>query len=343
VSLAERVAALEKRIKNDIIASTDPKPRPHVSSGSILVDAALGIGGIPEDGITEIAGHFSSGKTTLALEAIREIQERPTKNVAVFIDHEHALDIKYAKQLGVDVKCFTKGGKFLWLKPDCLEEGADAGVDLIQDPEVGIIAVDSVAAMIPKKKMIDPSNAEIGLQARLLAPFFASMAQFAETNKTPVILLNQVRIKLEGSGRFMKAVEDSSGGNALKFYALVRLWLKQGERIMEPGLNPMTGEKEPIRVGQYVWAETIKSKIAPPFRRVRFVIRYGTGVDNVQSIVDLGKAQGLIKSARGGSFEYLGDSGFKCKGLPKFKEELETRPGVLAEIMERLDLDSLWD
>lgn len=339
---------LEKRYGEDTFAQTSgkPKDRPFVSTGSILLDAAIGIGGVPLEGLTEIAGKFSAGKTTFALEMCREIQQRtdmPGKTTAVFFDAEHALDLKYAKKIDVDTKDARESGKFLLVQNNCAEEVFDMAMALIEDPSVGIIVIDSVAACLPKKQIEDPEADEIGMQARCLAPRIAKLAAKSQTFKVPVILLNQVRTKFEGTGRFMKATEETPGGNALRFYCLVRIWLTTCGKIMGKGKDPQTGKEIDVKLANVVRAEVIKNKVGPPYRKVELVIRYGVGIDNLHSVIELAKVRNVIKFSRTGHYEFEGTNGFSGRGTENLRKDLEGRPESVQEIVRRVNLEQIFD
>lgn len=344
MGLAEKIRALEKRVDPFTFAHMSEKPKLAVSSGSIIVDAAIGIGGFPEQGISEIAGEYSSGKTTMALEMCREVQERKTKNIAVFADFEHALDLNYAKKLGVDVTPFTKGGKFITFQPMSLEEGWEIILDLMDEPEIGIVICDSVAAMTPAKIMTGVEVKDIGLKSRLMAEKYAVAASKCHKNSIPLILLNQFRVHLSGQGKNMKASEETTGGNALKFYCLVRLWLHASSRIMQDKQDPITLEVVPTRIGQYVRFEVVKNKVASPFKAGRFVIKYNQGIDNVQTLIDMAKPREIIKMSRGGHYivAFPGEEPIKGRGATDLNDFLND-PLIVDKLVKIIDVEHLWD
>ena len=246
-----------------------------VSSGSILLDEALGIGGYPRGRIIEIYGPESSGKTTLALHAIAETQK--AGGIAAFIDAEHALDPIYARNLGVDID-------ELWVsQPDNGEQALDIAESLIRSGAVDIIVVDSVAALTPQAEIEgEMGDAHMGLQARLMSQALRKLAGTLSKSKTILLFINQIRMKI---GVMFGNPETTTGGNALKFYASVRLEVRKIETIEK-------GDEEAI--GNKVRVKVVKNKVAPPFRRVELEIIFGKGISRSASLLDAAVKYAII-------------------------------------------------
>ena len=246
-----------------------------VSSGSILLDEALGIGGYPRGRIIEIYGPESSGKTTLALHAIAETQK--AGGIAAFIDAEHALDPIYARNLGVDID-------ELWVsQPDNGEQALDIAESLIRSGAVDIIVVDSVAALTPQAEIEgEMGDAHMGLQARLMSQALRKLAGTLSKSNTILLFINQIRMKI---GVMFGNPETTTGGNALKFYASVRLEVRKIETIEK-------GDEEAI--GNKVRVKVVKNKVAPPFRRVELEIIFGKGISRSASLLDAAVKYAII-------------------------------------------------
>jgi len=280
-----------------------------VPTGSIGLNAALGVGGYPKGRIIEIYGPESSGKTTLAIHAIAECQKQG--GIAAFIDAEHAFDRFYAEKLGVDIRN-------LWIsQPDNGEQALEIADQLIRSSAVDIIVIDSVAALTPKAEIEgDMGDNKVGLQARLMSQALRKLTSTISKTNTTCIFINQLREKI---GVMFGNPETTTGGNALKFYASVRLdirrvtSIKNGEEIL----------------GNQVRVKVVKNKVAPPFRKAEFDIMFGTGISKSGELVDLGVLTGLIKKS-GSWFSYQ-DSKL-AQGRDATKKLLEDNPELAEEI-----------
>jgi recombination protein RecA len=292
----------------------NPVERPEViPTGSISLDVALGVGGIPRGRIVEIFGPESSGKTTLALHAIAEAQK--LGGLAAFIDAEHAFDQYYAEKLGVDVK------NLLVSQPDNGEQALEIADNLIRSGALDIVVIDSVAALTPKSEIEgDMGDSKMGLHARLMSQALRKLTASISKTKSVCIFINQLREKI---GVMFGNPETTTGGNALKFYASVRLDIRRIGQIKE-GADNILGNRTKVKV--------VKNKVAPPFKVVEFDIMYGQGISKVGEIIDLGVEFDIIKKA-GSWFSYegnkLGQGRDAVKSLlldnPELMEELENK------------------
>jgi recombination protein RecA len=286
-----------------------------IPSGSILLDEALGIGGYPRGRIIEIFGPESSGKTTLALHAIAEAQK--LGGIAAFVDAEHALDPLYAKKLGVNID-------ELWIsQPDTGEQALEITENLVRSGAVDVIVVDSVAALTPQAEIEgDMGDAHMGLQARLMSQALRKLTATIGKSRAILIFINQTRMKI---GVMYGNPETTTGGNALKFYASVRLEVRRTETI--------EGGKDEDAVGNRVRVKVVKNKVAPPFRRVELEILFGKGVSALGSILDAAIKHEIIDKK--GAWYSLGEEKIG-QGRDNVRAFLEERPELAAEIEAEL-------
>jgi recombination protein RecA len=254
-----------------------PGEIPTVSTGSLALDLALGVGGLPRGRVVEIFGPEASGKTTLALHAVAEAQK--VGGTAVFIDAEHALDVKYAKRLGVDVD------KLLISQPDTGEQALEIAEELVRSSAVDVIVIDSVAALVPKAEIEgEMGDAHMGLQARLMSQALRKMTGTISKSNTIVIFVNQIRMKI---GVMFGNPETTTGGNALKFYSSVRLDIRRIAAIKQG--QDVIGSRTKVRV--------VKNKVAPPFREVEFDLIYGEGISREGDVLDLAVEKNIVEKS----------------------------------------------
>lgn len=306
------IASIERQYGKGSIMRLGDKETPRVASvstGSIGLDCALGIGGVPQGRIVEIYGPEASGKTTLTLHIIAEAQRQG--KVCAFIDAEHALDIHYAEKLGVKVD------ELLVSQPDFGEQALEIAETLVRSNAVGVVVVDSVAALVPKAELEGDMGASLpGLQARLMSQALRKLTATIHKSDCIMIFINQVRHKI---GVMFGNPETTSGGNALKFYSSVRLdirrsgSIKQGENIL--------GNRTRVKV--------VKNKLAPPFKKAEFDIVYGQGISLTGELIDIGTDLGLVRKS--GSWYSLGDDRIG-QGRENAKQFLEDNPDALAAL-----------
>ena len=286
-------------------------------TGSISLDIALGVGGVPKGRIIEIYGPESSGKTTLAIHAIAEAQK--AGGIAAFIDAEHAFDRFYAAKLGVDVD------NLLISQPDNGEQALEIAEQLIRSSAIDIIVVDSVAALTPKAEIEgDMGDNKVGLQARLMSQALRKLTAAVSKTRTTCIFINQLREKI---GVMFGNPETTTGGNALKFYASVRLDIR-GSQAIKNG-DEVLGKQTKVKV--------VKNKVAPPFRRAEFDIMFGEGISRAGEIIDLGAELGIVKKS--GSWFSYNDTKI-AQGRDAAKQVIADNP-ELAEELEGLIFEAL--
>ncbi len=280
-----------------------------ISSGSLGLDIALGIGGLPKGRVVEIYGPESSGKTTLALHCVAEAQKKG--GICAFIDAEHALDPVYARKLGVNVD------ELLISQPDHGEQALEIADTLVRSGAVDVLIVDSVAALVPRAELEgEMGDALPGLQARLMSQALRKLTASINKSNTMVIFINQIRMKI---GVMYGSPETTTGGNALKFYASVRLDIRRIGAIKER--DEVTGNQTRVKV--------VKNKLAPPFKQVEFDIMYGEGVSKMGEILDLGVKAGVVEKS-GAWFSY--DSQRIGQGRENAKAFLKANPDMSAKI-----------
>ena len=280
------IAAIEKQFgKNALMALGDHSGEqvPCVGTGSPSLDRALGCGGYPRGRVVEIYGPESSGKTTLTLHALAQCQK--AGGVAAFIDAEHALDIQYARQLGVNVE------QLLISQPDSGEQALDIAESLARSGAIDAIVIDSVAALVPRAEIEgDMGDQHMGLQARLMSQALRKLTPAAFRSGTTIFFINQLRMKL---GVTFGSPETTTGGHALKYYASVRLDIRRIGAV----------KNNDVVVGNQTRVKVVKNKLAPPFRQAEFEIRFGTGIDAVGDLLDVATSQGVV-TKRGSYYSY---------------------------------------
>ncbi len=284
-----------------------------ISSGSLGLDLALGIGGLPRGRVVEIYGPESSGKTTLALHAIAEAQKRG--GVCAFIDAEHALDPTYARKLGVDVD------NLLISQPDTGEQGLEIADTLVRSGSIDVLVIDSVAALVPRAELEgEMGDSHVGLHARLMSQALRKITGSVSRSNTMLIFLNQIRLKI---GVMFGNPETTTGGNALKFYASIRMEIRRTGSIKDR--EEVTGNHTRVKV--------VKNKLAPPFRQVEFDIMFGEGISKMGELVDLGVKAGVVEKS-GAWFSY--DSQRIGQGRENAKQFLRDNPKMADAIEKRI-------
>lgn len=290
---------------------------PVIPTGSVGLNFALGVGGYPKGRIVEIYGPESSGKTTLAIHAMAEVQRQG--GIAAIIDAEHAFDRFYAEKLGVDVE------NLLIAQPDCGEQALEIADELIRSSAVDLVVIDSVAALTPKAEIEgDMGENKVGLQARLMSQALRKLTGTINKTNTTCIFINQLREKI---GNPFGNPETTTGGNALKFYASVRLDIRRKGLIKD-------GETQ---IGNGVIVKVVKNKVAPPFRKAEFDLMYNEGISKVGELVDLGVEKGIITKS-GSFFSYNGSK--LAQGRDATKNVLRDNPDLADEIEAKI-MDAL--
>jgi recombination protein RecA len=295
------------------------KDVPVISTGSLGLDIALGIGGVPRGRVIEIYGPESSGKTTLALQIVAEAQKQG--GMGAYVDAEHALDLGYAKKLGV------KTDDLLVSQPDHGEQALEIAETLVRSGAIDVLVIDSVAALVPKAEIEgEMGDSHMGLQARLMSQALRKLTGTIARSHTVVIFINQIRMKI---GVMFGNPETTTGGNALKFYASVRMdirrigALKDGDNI----------------VGGRTRVKVVKNKMAPPFKEAEFDVLYGTGISRDGEIVDLGSEMGIVEKS-GAWYSFGGDRIGQGREAAKtfLKEHTEIAQQIMSKVMERVGL-----
>ena len=286
---------------------------PVISTGSLTLDIALGIGGLPRGRVVEIYGPEASGKTTLALQVIAEVQKKG--GAAVFIDAEHALDMHYAGKIGVNIE------ELLVSQPDTGEQALEITEHLVRSGAVDIIVIDSVAALVPRAEIEgDMGDQHMGLQARLMSQALRKLTATISKSMTTVIFINQIRQKI---GVMFGNPETTTGGNALKFYASVRLDIRR--------ISAMKDGQEVV--GNRTRVKVVKNKLAPPFREAEFDLVFGEGISREGDIVDLGSEINVIEKS--GTWYSYADARIG-QGKENAKEYLKQHPEIAAEIEQKI-------
>ncbi|MDI2090887.1 recombinase RecA [Commensalibacter oyaizuii] len=310
------LAQIERAFGKGSIMKMGEKPAVQVeaiSTGSIGLDIGLGIGGVPRGRIVEIYGPESSGKTTMALHIIAEAQK--TGGTCAFIDAEHALDPIYARKLGVDID------NLLISQPDAGEQALEIADTLVRSGAVDVLVIDSVAALVPRAELEgDMGDNHVGLHARLMSQALRKLTGSVSRSNACLIFLNQIRQKI---GVMFGSPETTTGGNALKFYASVRLDIRRIGQVKDK--EEVTGNQTRVKV--------VKNKMAPPFRQVEFDIMYGEGISKMGELIDLGVKAGIVEKA-GSWFSY--DSQRIGQGRENVKQFLRDNPEVSHSIEQRI-------
>ncbi|MBX3648129.1 MAG: recombinase RecA [Rhodocyclaceae bacterium] len=315
-ALSAALAQIEKQFgKGSIMRLGDSKVEDVqvVSTGSLGLDIALGIGGLPRGRVVEIYGPESSGKTTLTLQVIAEVQK--LGGAAAFIDAEHALDPQYAQKIGVDV------GQLLISQPDTGEQALEIADMLVRSGGVDVVVIDSVAALTPKAEIEgEMGEPQMGLQARLMSQALRKLTANIKRTNTLVIFINQIRMKI---GVMFGNPETTTGGNALKFYASVRLDIRRTGSI----------KKNDEVIGSETRVKVVKNKVAPPFRQAEFDILYGEGISREGEIIELGVDHKLVEKA-GAWYSYNGER--IGQGKDNAREYLKEHPEMAREIENKV-------
>ena len=312
-ALAAALSQIEKQFgKGSVMRLGDAETTPEidvVSTGSLGLDVALGVGGLPRGRVVEIYGPESSGKTTLMLSAIAQAQK--AGGTAAFVDAEHALDPSYAEKLGVNLK------DLLVSQPDTGEQALEITDMLVRSGAVDIVVIDSVAALTPKAEIEgEMGEMQVGLQARLMSQALRKLTGNIKRSNTIVVFINQIRMKI---GVMFGNPETTTGGNALKFYSSVRLDIRRIGAIKN-------GEEV---IGNQTRVKVVKNKVSPPFRQAEFEIHYGKGISREAELIDLGVANGLVEKS-GSWYSYNGER--IGQGKDKVATYLQEHPELAAEI-----------
>jgi recombination protein RecA len=315
-ALEQAVQQIDRQFGKGALVRLGDKPQEAIqaiSSGSIGVDAALGIGGVPRGRVVEIFGPESSGKTTLTLHIIAEAQKRG--GLAAFIDAEHALDAEYAKKLGVDIE------NLMVSQPDSGEQALEIAEALVRSAAIDVVVIDSVAALVPKAELEgEMGDASMGLQARLMSQALRKLTAVVSKSKTTLIFINQIREKI---GVMFGNPETTTGGRALKFYSSVRIDIRRINSIKD-------GE---VVVGSRTKVKIVKNKVAPPFRLAEFDIGYGEGISKTGELIDIGLEMKIVEKS-GAWFSY-GDLRIG-QGRENSKQFFRDNPDIAAEVERKI-------
>jgi len=311
------VSSIEKQFgKGSILQMTEEainREIPHFSSGAPSLDIALGIGGYPRGRVIEIYGPESSGKTTLTLHAIAEIQRRG--GVAAFVDAEHALDVNYARRLGVNVE------ELLVSQPDTGEEALEIADVLLRSGAIDLVVIDSVAALVPRAEIEgEMGDTHVGLQARLMSQALRKLTGTVSKTGASIIFINQIRMKI---GVMFGSPETTTGGNALKFYSSIRIDVRRIAALKE-------GE---VVVGNRTRVKIVKNKVAPPFRQAEFDIIYNEGISKEGDLIDLGVEEGFVEKS-GAWYSYGAER--IGQGREKARAFLKENPDVCQRLAEEV-------
>lgn len=299
------------------MGGSEPRHIASVPTGSLALDLALGIGGLPRGRIVEIYGPESSGKTTLTLSVVAQAQK--LGGLAAFVDAEHAFDPEYAKKIGVNLD------ELLISQPDTGEQALEIVETLVRSNALDVIVIDSVAALVPRAEIEgEMGDAMVGVQARLMSQALRKITGATAKSKTMVIFINQIRMKI---GVMFGNPETTSGGNALKFYASVRMDIRRGEQIKE-------GE---TAVGNRTKVKIVKNKVAPPFRTAEFDLLYSMGISREGDILDIGVARGIVQKA-GAWYQYEGEK--VGQGREAARSFLVSHPEIADEIEKKIKEDN---
>lgn len=318
-ALADALKTIEKNYGKGSVMKLGEKTDMNVEvipTGSILLDDALGVSGYPKGRIIEIYGPESSGKTTVALHAAAEAQK--LGETVAFIDAEHALDPVYAKNLGVNID------ELLLSQPDTGEQGLEIADALVSSGAVGLIIVDSVAALVPRAEIDgEMGQSHVGLQARLMSQALRKLSGSVNKTKTVIIFINQIREKV---GVMFGSPETTPGGRALKFYSTIRLDVRRSEQIKTPG-------KDKNVIGNVTKIKVVKNKVAPPFKLAQVELMYGQGISRVSEVIDLGVETDVIQKS-GAWYDYNGE--LKAQGKEPMKKVLLDNPDKMKEIEAKI-------
>lgn len=320
--LTDTINAIKTKFGNDSILTLGETPKVDIDAvptGSIGLDAALGVGGVPRGRILEIFGPESSGKTTLTLHIVAEAQKKG--GIAAFIDAEHALDPEYAKRIGVKID------HLLVSQPDTGEQALEIVESLVRSGKVDVIVVDSVAALTPKDEIEGDMGAQhVGKQARLMSQALRKLTAIVARSKTIVIFINQIRMQI---GVMFGNPETTPGGKALKFYTSVRMDIRRIAQIKK-------GEEV---VGGRVRVKVVKNKVAPPFKQTEFDLMYNEGISRQGELIALGEKMGFVKKSSGGSYSYESEKEGEIKlgrGYDATRQFIKENPKLEGEILKRV-------